>query len=124
MTGDNSSETTPARADVREVREVDVHEAATLAEQSWLMLDVREHDEWAEGHMVGATHVPLGELDPRAIPTDVSVVAVCRSGNRSSTAAAALLETGHEVVNMAGGMKAWQQAGLPVTTDAGKPGTI
>lgn len=106
------------------VRDIDVRGVAAKSEKGVLVLDVREPDEWAAGHMAGAVHVPLGELDPATVPEGTPIVVVCRSGNRSSKAATALQESGRDVFNMAGGMKAWQQAGLPVVTDTGEPGTV
>ncbi|MCL8027529.1 rhodanese-like domain-containing protein [Nocardioides bruguierae] len=97
---------------------VDVHEALRLHGEGALLLDVREPDEWAEVHVDGATHLPLGHLDPADVPSDRLVVAVCRSGNRSGKAAAVLAEAGHHVVNMGGGMIAWTRAGLPAVAGA------
>jgi rhodanese-related sulfurtransferase len=51
-------------------------------------------------------------------------VAVCRSGRRSARAAALLAGTGREVANLAGGMRAWADAGLPVVAKGGRPGHI
>ncbi|TIC78689.1 rhodanese-like domain-containing protein [Nocardioides sp. GY 10127] len=96
------------------VRTVDVHEARRLADQGAVLLDVREDDEWAQAHIDGATHVPLGTLDPAAVGRDRLVVAVCRSGNRSGRAAEALAGAGVDVVNMTGGVLAWAEAGLPL----------
>lgn len=84
-----------------------------------VVLDVREPHEWAEGHIAGAIHVPLssvpsheGLLDP-----SVATVVVCHLGGRSARATAWLASQGHDVVNLAGGMEAWQAAGRPVVTD-------
>ena len=105
--------------------DVSVHEAAdAAASDSVLLLDVREDDEWAAGHAQGAVHMPLSSLDPAAVPTDLPIVAVCRSGNRSGKAAATLAQAGIDVVNMAGGMTAWAAAGLPVIAADGSPGEI
>ena len=99
--------------------------AAALVESGdALLLDVREPDEWAAGHSPKATHIPLGQLDPAAIPAGTSVIAICRSGARSSRAAATLAAAGISVSNLDGGMKAWATAGLPVITDTGAPGTV
>ena len=76
------------------------------------------------GHAPGAVHMPLGSLDPRQFRTDVPVVAVCRSGNRSGKAAELLAQGGIDVVNMAGGMTAWAAAGLPVIAADGSAGEI
>lgn len=109
---------------ITQVRDIDTHQARELAENGALLLDVREPNEWASGHIEGAIHIPLGDLDPASIPAHAPVVAVCRSGNRSSKAALKLLGSGRDVVNMAGGMKAWQNAGLPVVNDRGEPGIV
>jgi rhodanese-related sulfurtransferase len=103
--------------------------ARLLADRALTVLDVREHDEWDAGHIDGARHVPLaalGSLVADSVGLDPSrpVVAVCRSGNRSARAAAALRTAGLTVHNMAGGMTAWAEAGLPVTSSSGTPGTI
>ena len=81
------------------------------------IVDVREPEEWADGHIPGAVHIPLGllafrkgELDPMR-----PMITVCRSGNRSLVALDVLRETGiTDAKSMAGGMKAWQAAGQPV----------
>jgi rhodanese-related sulfurtransferase len=81
------------------------------------IIDVREPNEWAEGHMPGAALMPLGDLGNRARELDPvrPVVVVCRSGNRSATATDLLLRTGfRDVKNLTGGMIAWSQAGYPV----------
>ena len=98
--------------------------AAVVDSGDALLLDVRELDEWAAGHNSNATHVPLGQLNPAAIPAGTAVITICRSGARSVRAAAALAAAGISVSNLEGGMKAWAAAGLPVLTDAGTPGTV
>jgi len=80
-----------------------------------VVIDVREDWEYAEGHIPGATLVPLGEIPNRLdeIPKDKTVVAVCRSGNRSGQATDFLRNQGFDNVhNMQGGMNAWDQAGF------------
>ena len=105
--------------------DVSVQQAADAAAAGLILLvDVREHDEWAAGHAPGAVHVPLSTLRAADVPTDRPVVAVCRSGNRSGVAAAQLAQAGLDVANMAGGMTGWSAAGLPVLTDDGAPGEI
>jgi rhodanese-related sulfurtransferase len=82
-----------------------------------VILDVREDWEYAEGHIPGAVLLPLGSIPDRLseIPQDKTVVAVCRSGNRSGQATQFLRQQGFENVhNMEGGMIAWGEAGLPV----------
>ena len=105
--------------------DVDPETARRLADEgAAVLLDVREPDEWTTGHAPGAVHLPLGDLDPAALRVDGTLIAVCRSGNRSGTAATALAAAGHRVHNMAGGMIAWDRAGLPVVRDDGSPGTV
>lgn len=79
------------------------------------VIDVREDWEYQEGHIPGATLIPLGSLPDRVdeIPQDKPVVLVCRSGNRSSQAYRFLTQQGFDNVhNMVGGMIAWEDARL------------
>ncbi len=98
---------------------VDVTEAQRrLASREALLIDVREPDEWQEGHVAGARHIPLGDLPARLaeVPRDRPVLLLCRSGNRSGRATALLREQGYDqATNVAGGITAWQRAGLLVT---------
>ena len=96
--------------------EVDVLAAAGKLADGAVALDVREHDEWAAGRIAGALHIPMGELGLRQeeIPGDRLLIAVCRSGSRSEAVTGALLRAGYEAENLAGGMEAWQAAGLPI----------
>lgn len=108
-----------------QVPQISPEQAAALAAGGEvLLLDVREPQEWLAGRAGRAVHMPLGGLDPAAVPADRPVVAVCRSGNRSEKAALLLAGAGRNVSNMAGGMKAWNEAGLPMVTDDGTPGRV
>jgi rhodanese-related sulfurtransferase len=108
-----------------QVPQISPEQAAALAAGGEvLLLDVREPQEWLAGRAERAVHMPLGGLDPAAVPADRPVVAVCRSGNRSERAALLLAGAGRNVSNMAGGMKAWDEAGLPMVTDDGTPGRV
>lgn len=81
------------------------------------LIDVREPDEWAQGHPPQAVLIPLGELEARRSELDPArpVVTVCRSGRRSLTAAEILLKAGfRDVWNLAGGMIEWRAAQMPV----------
>lgn len=87
------------------------------AEDAIAVIDVREAWEYQEGHIAGATLIPLGSLADRTdeIPTDKPVILVCRSGNRSSRAYRYLAEEGFDNIhNMTGGMLGWEAAGLDV----------
>jgi rhodanese-related sulfurtransferase len=92
--------------------------AERLAGRSVVVVDVRQPAEWRRGHIQGSVNVPLGRLPhglPR-LPAHATVVTVCASGHRSAAAARMLARAGREVENLAGGMRAWTKAGLPVSS--------
>jgi rhodanese-related sulfurtransferase len=68
----------------------------------------------------------MGQLSTRLaeVPTDRTVVCVCRVGGRSGAVASALMAEGYDVRNLAGGMLAWEAVGLPVVTDDGDIGRV
>lgn len=73
------------------------------------IIDVREHEEVAQGKIPGARHIPLGQLLERMNEIDKNEehILVCRSGNRSGMACQLLESYGYRVVNMTGGMLEW-----------------
>ena len=80
------------------------------------VLDVRNEGEWNAGHIAGAQHIMAGDLPKRVaeVPADTAVYVICGSGYRSSVAASVLRRAGlRDLVNVAGGMAAWNNAGLP-----------
>lgn len=81
------------------------------------ILDVREPDEYAEGHVPSAVLIPLGEVGARVedVPLGRTVYVVCRSGRRSLTGARILADAGRTAVSVRGGTMAWIAAGLPVS---------
>jgi rhodanese-related sulfurtransferase len=85
------------------------------------LLDVREDDEWAAGHVPGAVHVPLGELGERfgELPRDREVYVICRIGQRSAYAARALGGAGLTAINVADGMTGWAAAGRAMISEDG-----
>lgn len=85
------------------------------------LVDVREPAEWAAGHIEGAIHIPMGQLGQRRdeLADDRTIVAVCRSGNRSGQVVAALRDAGYDAENLDGGMKAWDRADLPFVAEDG-----
>jgi molybdopterin/thiamine biosynthesis adenylyltransferase/rhodanese-related sulfurtransferase len=103
-----------------EIDEVNASRAREIiAEDSAAVVDVRERDEWDEGHIPGAVHVPRGNLESRietAVPDKSrQVVLYCSGGNRSAFAAKTLEELGYEhVVSLAGGFTDWKRNGNPV----------
>jgi molybdopterin/thiamine biosynthesis adenylyltransferase/rhodanese-related sulfurtransferase len=99
-----------------EVDEIDVARARDLEGALWI--DVREADEYDEGYIPGAVHIPRGNLESRienvAPDRAQPIVAYCQSGNRSLFAAKTLEELGYEnVVSLAGGYVDWKRSGLP-----------
>lgn len=87
-----------------------------------LILDVREEYEWIEGHATGAVHIPLAELPDRfeELDPDTDTYVICRTGGRSSQAAAWLVSQGYTALNIAGGSGAWLEAGLPLQSENGQ----
>ena len=84
-----------------------------------LVVDVREPNEFAAGHVLGAKNLPLARLDASgadlAKKKERPVIVYCDGGDRSAKALAALKKQGYtRVANLSGGLAAWQQAGLPV----------
>ncbi|MCL4871141.1 MAG: MBL fold metallo-hydrolase [Anaerolineae bacterium] len=81
------------------------------------LLDIRAESEWNEARLPNACHIMLGYLPQRAdeVINGNPIVVLCRTGNRSAIAASLLQAQGaQEVINLAGGIVEWQQAGLPV----------
>lgn len=107
-------------AQVREVAPVDLPSSAFL-------LDVREADEWRAGHAPHAMHIPMSEVPERIseIPAEKKIAVLCRSGVRSFRVAEYLLAAGyHDVVNVAGGMRAWHSSGALMVADNGEPARV
>ena len=103
-----------------EIDEVDVTQARELltADDRPLVVDVRELDEWTEGRIPGAIHLPRGHLESRieqAAPDHAQpILLYCAAGNRSAFAAKTLEELGYEKVSsLAGGYTDWKRSGLP-----------
>ncbi|WP_028273993.1 rhodanese-like domain-containing protein [Atopococcus tabaci] len=71
------------------------------------IIDVREDDEFASGHIPGATSVPLSQF-PTELDKDKSYYVICHSGGRSSLACQQLAQNGYDVTNVMGGMSAWR----------------
>jgi rhodanese-related sulfurtransferase len=88
------------------------------------LLDVREPDEWDAGHAPHAVSLPLSQLVARVGEVPQRAAVVCRVGGRSAQAVVWLRAQGYDVVNVDGGMLAWQRAGRPLVDTAGRPGTV
>lgn len=94
------------------VRNVSVGEAKS--DQDWLFIDVREQEEWDEGHIEGAQLIPLSTLMEGHVPDlpkDKTILLYCRSGKRSLTAAQILNMHGYsDMLNLVGGYLEWSEA--------------
>jgi molybdopterin/thiamine biosynthesis adenylyltransferase/rhodanese-related sulfurtransferase len=106
------------KAEIDEVDAVETRELLEAAEPP-LLIDVREDDEWAEGHLPGAVHVSRGNLESRieraAPDRSRPVILYCAAGNRSAFAAKTLEELGYEdVSSLSGGFTDWKRNGFPV----------
>ncbi|HZR04062.1 MAG TPA: rhodanese-like domain-containing protein [Burkholderiales bacterium] len=101
-------------------REVGASEAVQLINRrDAVIVDVREVNEFKDGHIPNARNIPLSTFSARTKDLEKlkskPVLVVCASGNRSTTAYAELKKLGVEdVYALAGGMQAWQQASMPV----------
>jgi rhodanese-related sulfurtransferase len=90
-----------------------------------LLVDVRERHEFDEVRAPGAVLVPMSTFAARAgeLPTDRPLMIVCHTGARSSAVTGFLTRSGRtDVVNVAGGMQAWERGGLPVRRGTPAPG--
>jgi rhodanese-related sulfurtransferase len=97
--------------------ELEPARAAELIESGAQVVDVRTPDEHAAGHIEGALHLPLerfADEAPAQLDRDRPVVVYCRAGNRSGMAAEALQASGWDAHNVAGGLLAWAEGGLPL----------
>lgn len=101
------------------LQSVDAKQGAALQSSGALLLDVREPDEYAQGHAPGSVPIPLGQLQQRlseiARYKNQPVALICRSGRRSEQAQKILEAAGFSAtVNIEGGMISWQKSGFPV----------
>jgi molybdopterin/thiamine biosynthesis adenylyltransferase/rhodanese-related sulfurtransferase len=109
-----------------QIDEVDAERAHQLhsSDAPPLFLDVREREEWDEGHLPGATHIPRGWLESRveqAVPDRARpIVVYCAAGNRSAFATRTLEELGYQdVASLAGGINDWKRHGYPLEVPQG-----
>ena len=90
-----------------------------------VVLDVRTAEEFREGHLKGALNIDQAQRDfiektKAMLTADKTIAVYCRSGRRSANAAGRLAAEGYKVVNLKGGIIAWKEAKMPVTTDTYK----
>jgi sulfur-carrier protein adenylyltransferase/sulfurtransferase len=105
------------------IKQIDIDEARRMLEQpGTVLVDVREGDEWRQGHIPQAVGIPRGFLELRVeekVPDrKTPIIVQCASGTRSLLAARSLRELGYEhVYNLNGGFNAWKDRGLPFTAE-------
>ena len=103
----------------RKAQQITVNEAHTRAFDSdspVVIVDVRQPIERRSGAIPGSINLPLTQLrgELPQLPEDHPLLTICRSGHRSPVAARLLKRAGYDVLDIEGGMQAWQRAGLPV----------
>lgn len=103
------------------VQEVALAHAEQAVRDADVLVDVREADEYAAGHLAGAVHISRGMLEfkfsanPALQSRDLKIVLYCKTSGRAALAAAALHDMGYlNVQSIAGGFDAWVAAGKPV----------
>ena len=117
---------TEAKSRIREVTPAEVAQKLQSGDSGWVLIDVRENDEFRAGHLPGARGIGRGILEYHIadeVPdTNTEIMLYCRGGNRSALAADALQEMGYtNVSSMSGGYREWtQDSQRPITTE-GEP---
>ena len=110
------------------IRSIDVSEAERRLREdpaAPLLVDVREQHEFDEVRAPGAVLMPMSSLAARIgeLPADRPLMIVCQTGSRSSAVTGFLARSGRtDVVNVAGGMEAWERGGLPIRRGRPQPG--
>ena len=107
------------------VKDLGTNDAVRMINDNALVLDVRLEKEFATGHIENAVHIPVGALEARIRELEKHkgspVIVNCQTGNRSMFAAKILRKHGFEnVYNLRGGINAWINANMPITTKSGK----
>jgi rhodanese-related sulfurtransferase len=110
-----------AKKNVKETNVADVKRRGEAGEK-FLLVDVREDNEWAKGHLPGAVHLGKGiierDIEQKVPDTSAKVILYCGGGFRSALAAENLQKMGYtNVESMDGGWKGWLDAGLPTAKD-------
>jgi rhodanese-related sulfurtransferase len=105
------------------VQEIAVAQAEQAIRDADVLIDVREADEYAVGHLPGAIHMSRGMIEfkmsgnPQLSARDLKIVMYCKTSGRAALAACALQEMGYlNVQSLAGGFDAWVNAGKPVAS--------
>jgi len=110
-----------AKTRVKETNVEDVNRRMESAEK-FLLVDVREDNEWANGHLPGAVHMGRGiierDIETKVPETSTKMILYCGGGYRSALVADNLQKMGYtNVESMDGGWRGWTEAGLPTAKD-------
>jgi rhodanese-related sulfurtransferase len=110
-----------AKKNVKETNVAEVKRRGDAGEK-FVLIDVREDNEWAKGHLPGAVHLGKGiierDIEQRVPDTGAKLILYCGGGFRSALAAENLQKMGYtNVESMDGGWKGWVEAGLPTAKD-------
>lgn len=107
------------------IEEVAIDDAERAIDDADVLLDVREADEYAAGHLPGAIHISRGMLEfrlsasPELSARDLKIVLYCKTSGRAALAASTLRDMGYlRVKSIAGGFDAWRAAGKTVVKPA------
>jgi rhodanese-related sulfurtransferase len=109
-----------AKQHITEISPADARKQAETGDA--ILIDVREESDWREGHARGARHLSRGvielEIEEQIPDLKQPIICYCGGGSRSALVAESLQKMGYEnVCSMAGGMRAWKEAGLPSAKD-------
>ena len=100
------------------MQEIDLDSFATAHAAGGFVIDIREPDEYVDGHVPGARLMPLSRLGVLAadVPSEQPVYVICASGNRSKAGAGLLAQRGIAAYSVAGGTGGWARTGRPIVT--------
>jgi rhodanese-related sulfurtransferase len=109
-----------AKKQIKEISPADAQRQVEMGDA--VLIDVREDEDWRENHAKGAKHLSRGsielEIEEQVPDLKTPVVCYCGGGSRSALVAEILQKMGYENVrSVAGGFRAWQEAGLPSSND-------
>jgi len=109
-----------AKQQVTEVSAADARKQAESGDA--VLIDVREESDWRRGHAQGATHLSRGiielEIEEQIPDVKQPIICYCGGGSRSALVAESLQKMGYEnVYSLAGGLRAWEKAGCPISTN-------
>jgi rhodanese-related sulfurtransferase len=98
--------------------EVDLNQFTAECARTHVVIDVREPEEYAEGHVPGARSIPLSKVPERidGLPSSRPIYVVCATGNRSMAAAELMSRAGLAAFSVSGGTSGWRDRGRPVVT--------